>query len=61
MLYHGIYNSFLLELAKRFEQMPPETVAHRMGDRVAHRNGNIRSQLDEMQRINIEKMRELNR
>ncbi len=53
------YNK-LLELAQKFKEMPPEEVAMKFGNRFAHKDGNIRSQIDELQRINLEKMKDVN-
>ena len=50
----------IVELAKKFKEMPPEDIARRFGDRFAHKDGNIRSQIEELQRLNTEKMRRIN-
>ena len=49
------------EIARRFGKMTPEELAKKIGDRVARKNDDVRSHLEEMQRVNNEELRDLNR
>ena len=51
----------IVDLAKRFKDKRPEEIAEKLGNRVAHKNGDIRSQIEELQRRNAEEMKELHR
>lgn len=48
-------------MARRFQEHKAEDIAANVGDRFAHRNGEVRSHIDELQRRNIEELRELHR
>lgn len=48
----------LLELADQFNKIAPEEIAKRFGGRFAQKNKNVRSQIDELQRMNLDRMRQ---
>ena len=49
------------DIARRFAKFRPEDFAKHLGDQAARNSDDIRSQLEEMERLNNEEMRDLNR
>lgn len=60
-LHYNLIIILFKDLANRFKDKKPEDIAGRLGDHIAHRNGDIRSQIEELQRRNLEEMKELHK